>query len=492
MPSPWPQPPPRNTTSPGAVAAGIAAPPEAGQSAAWAAPGPRTRAPGRRARGRAPAGRARRSTPGSAGAGGAGGTSAPHHCRCTTRRRPSSGANWSILGAQTGRERRPRGRSRVGRDAPPVLRHLRRCDAPPGRGPARRVCASAARPYRSATPPSACPPRPASPMLRQPWTLPLLAWRLLRCWSSLVVRSAGAAGRRWPDAVVVGYLGHFDVLLARRLFPHVPIVLDHLIGASDTATDRGVSRRPAAAAAARASTRPRWAAPTWSSWTPTSTPALPERTAGGAVVVPVGRTAVLVRRARRRPRRGRGPLRAVFFGLFTPLQGAPVIGAALAALAGDAGRGHHGRLRPGPRRDPRAGRRQRRGVRWRRLGRRPPSCPPWSPRTTSASASSAPAPKAPRVVPNKVFQGAAAGCAIVTSDTAPQRRVLGDAALLVPPGDPAALATALRALAADPALLARGPRRRAPSWPAPASPRPPSTARSARTPARRRTPEDPP
>ena len=36
--------------------------------------------------------------------------------------------------------------------------------------------------------------------------------------------------------------------------------------------------------------------------------------------------------------------------------------------------------------------------------------------------------KAPRVVPNKVFQGAAAGCAIVTSDTAPQRRVLGDAA----------------------------------------------------------------
>ena len=45
----------------------------------------------------------------------------------------------------------------------------------------------------------------------------------------------------WPDAVVVGYLGHFDVLLARRLFPHVPVVLDHLIGASDTATDRGVS-----------------------------------------------------------------------------------------------------------------------------------------------------------------------------------------------------------------------------------------------------------
>jgi glycosyltransferase involved in cell wall biosynthesis len=42
-----------------------------------------------------------------------------------------------------------------------------------------------------------------------------------------------------------------------------------------------------------------------------------------------------------------------------------------------------------------------------------------------------------------VFQGAAAGCAIVTSDIPPQRRALGDAALLVPPGDPAALAAAL-------------------------------------------------
>src|SRR6201999_1086001 len=57
--------------------------------------------------------------------------------------------------------------------------------------------------------------------------------------------------------------------------------------------------------------------------------------------------------------------------------------------------------------------------------------------------------KARRVVPNKIYQGAAAGCAIVTSDTAPQRRVLGDAAVLVPPGDPEALADALLRLAAD-------------------------------------------
>ncbi len=63
--------------------------------------------------------------------------------------------------------------------------------------------------------------------------------------------------------------------------------------------------------------------------------------------------------------------------------------------------------------------------------------------------------KARRVVPNKVFQGAAAGCAIVTSDTPAQRRALGDAAILVPAGDPQALAEALRRLAADPDLTAR-------------------------------------
>jgi SAM-dependent methyltransferase len=68
--------------------------------------------------------------------------------------------------------------------------------------------------------------------------------------------------------------------------------------------------------------------------------------------------------------------------------------------------------------------------------------------------------KALRVVPNKVFQGAAAGCAIVTSDTAPQRRALGDAAVLVPPGSPEALAAVLLRLAGDRAELA-GLRRRA-------------------------------
>jgi SAM-dependent methyltransferase len=59
-----------------------------------------------------------------------------------------------------------------------------------------------------------------------------------------------------------------------------------------------------------------------------------------------------------------------------------------------------------------------------------------------------------RVVPNKVFQGAAAGCAVVTSDTPAQRDLLGGAAVYVPVDDPGALAGALAMLADDRTVLA--------------------------------------
>jgi len=62
--------------------------------------------------------------------------------------------------------------------------------------------------------------------------------------------------------------------------------------------------------------------------------------------------------------------------------------------------------------------------------------------------------KAGRVIPNKAFQALACGTPLVTADTPAARELLrdGESALLVPPGDPGALAAALRRLAGDPEL----------------------------------------
>jgi glycosyltransferase involved in cell wall biosynthesis len=72
--------------------------------------------------------------------------------------------------------------------------------------------------------------------------------------------------------------------------------------------------------------------------------------------------------------------------------------------------------------------------------------------------------KAQRVIPNKAFQALACGTPLITADTPAARELLVDSesALLVSPGDPQALAEALRRLAAEPALAqALGARGRA-------------------------------
>lgn len=292
-------------------------------------------------------------------------------------------------------------------------------------------------------------------MLRNPARLPRLARRIARSWlrlwrDSRPYRRDGA----WPDAVVVGYLGHFDVLLARRLFPHVPLVLDHLVGASDTAADRGVDAGLRQRLLRRLDDAALGAADVVVVDTEEHREALPPYVRGRAVVVAVGAPrpwydARLPAPATPGPG---GPLRVVFFGLYTPLQGAPVIGEALAALAADpvevtmigTGQDHAAavRLAAG---NPR--------VRW--LDWVAPAALPGVVAVHDVCLGIfGTGAKAARVVPNKVFQGAAAGCALVTSDTAPQRRVLGEAAIFVAAGDAGALAETLRDLAKDPDRLA--------------------------------------
>ena len=289
-------------------------------------------------------------------------------------------------------------------------------------------------------------------MLAQPWRVPQLGARLLSRWASLARRARRAPG---PDAVVVGYLGHFDVLLARLLF-RTPIILDHLIGAADTARDRGhgggakqVLLRAIDAAALAA-------ADVVVVDTEEHLRTLPAKHRSKAVVVPVGAPEAWfgpdpAQAAEGGEEAATGPLKVVFYGLFTPLQGTTTLGEALALL------------RDAPVEVTMIGRGQDHAEAVARAaGAANVTWRDWVPAAGLPEEVAGhdvclgifgTGPKALRVVPNKVYQGAAAGCAVITSDTPPQRRAFGDAAVYVPPGDARALADTVLRLARDRAEL---------------------------------------
>ncbi len=328
-----------------------------------------------------------------------------------------------------------------------------------------------------------------------------LAGLQLSSWRSLVggARRRGGAGRDArpdPDVVVVGYLGHADIHLARLLFRRSTIVLDHLVGLADTVSDRRLGTGPKVRALHAVDRAALAAADVVVVDTPEQADALPERARAKAVVVPVGAGAAWFAAADhaqapaapgasappppagpeataprpaaapdqlRRPPAGPGadhvpPLRVIFFGLYTPLQGAPTIGRALALLRDEPIEftmvGHGQDLA-----ETRALAGGSPNVRWIDWVE-PGDLPALVAGHDACLGIFGTSPKAQRVIPTKVYQAMAAGCAVITADT-PAVAALGDAVRRVPPGDPDALAAALRALAADrQALLAARDRAR--------------------------------
>jgi glycosyltransferase involved in cell wall biosynthesis len=183
---------------------------------------------------------------------------------------------------------------------------------------------------------------------------------------------------------------------------------------------------------------------------------------GKLLVVPVG--AMPFAAPPPPPRPPGGPLEVLFFGTYVPLQGVPVILEAAALLRGGGvrltlvGRGQD---LPAARERALA------------LGLREPGVrfvEEFLPRAALDGRIAAAdaclgifgtTAKASRVVPCKVHDALAAGKPLATADTPAAREILRDGvhALLVPPGDPGALAAALARLRDDPALragLARG------------------------------------
>jgi glycosyltransferase involved in cell wall biosynthesis len=280
-------------------------------------------------------------------------------------------------------------------------------------------------------------------LARQPWRAPVLVGRIATAWSRL-----WRAGTRFgaPEVVVVGYLGHADIHLARRRFPRATLVLDYLVSLEDTVRDRQVGGKAVRAILRAADIRALRAAEVVVVDTLEQHAALPSSAQPRSVVIPVGADSdwIAAGATARSDSHSAAPLRVVFFGLYTPLHGTKVIAQAMVGLRGE------------PVEFTMVGTGQDRAA-TQCLASGPPVR--WVDWVDSASLPRVVAehdvclgifgttPKARRVVPTKLYQGAAAGCVLVTSDTPPQRQALGELARYVPPGDGASLAAELRKLA---------------------------------------------
>ena len=252
------------------------------------------------------------------------------------------------------------------------------------------------------------------------------------------------------DAVVVGYPGHADLPAARRAARGAPVIFDALVSLADTfVADRGRFRTgsPPARALAALDRYALRAADLVVADTEANAAFLcdmgglpPDRVA----VIPVGADERLFRP-------GWEPQDPpLFVGKLIPLHG-------LETILEAARRAPHLRIRI-------AGSGQLEGL----VAQRPGNVVwiPWIPygelpqalrRAAAALGVFGTSDKARRVIPNKAYQALACGVPLVTADTPAARELLvdGESALLVPPGDPDALAQALLRLTSDGATAQR-------------------------------------
>lgn len=290
-------------------------------------------------------------------------------------------------------------------------------------------------------------------VLRQAWRVPMFVARILWAWLKLAMLSRSVPSK---GPVIIGHLGHFDIHLARRLFRKRQIILDYMISGASTAHDRRINGSLKNKLVSLLDDAALRAADVIILDTQEHHDALPKRYYKKGVVVNVGADNKWFATASRQPLGKKTPKRTriAFFGWYTPLQGTPIIGRAFTLMkepaevtmigsgqdlaetkefASEASEGIN--------------------ITW-LDGVDPDELPAMVAEHDICLGIFGTGPKASKVVPNKVYQGQAAGCVIVTSDTPPQRRVLGNTAFYVPTGDSNALARQLDQLIREKTRLA--------------------------------------